>query len=61
MIGLVTPPVGLVLYMSTSMAKTRFEEVVREIIPFLIALIAVLILCTFIPAIVLWLPNLLIK
>jgi tripartite ATP-independent transporter DctM subunit len=61
MIGLVTPPVGLVLYLSTSMAQARFEEVVRELFPFLIALIAVLILCTFLPSIVLWLPNLFFK
>jgi tripartite ATP-independent transporter DctM subunit len=61
MIGLVTPPVGLVLYLATSMAQTRFEEVVRELLPFLAALIAVLIICTFAPAFVLWLPNLFFK
>lgn len=61
MIGLVTPPVGLVLYLSTSMAKARFEEVVRELVPFLAALIAILIICTFVPKFVLWLPNLFFK
>jgi len=61
MIGLVTPPVGLVLYLSTSLAQAKFEEVVKELFPFLIALIVVLIICTFMPSIVLWLPNLFFK
>jgi tripartite ATP-independent transporter DctM subunit len=61
MIGLVTPPVGLVLYLSTSLAQAKFEEVVKELFPFLVALVLVLILCTFLPSIVLWLPGLFFK
>lgn len=60
-IGMVTPPVGGVLYLATAIAKAEFELVVKEIIPYLIALILILITCTFLPGIVLWLPNLLIK
>jgi tripartite ATP-independent transporter DctM subunit len=61
MIGLVTPPVGLVLYLSTSIAKVEIEKVMKEIVPFIIALLLVLLLCTFVPEVVLWLPELLIK
>jgi len=60
-IGMVTPPVGGVLYLATAIAKADFVLVMKEIIPFLIALILILITCTFLPGMVLWLPNLLIK
>lgn len=61
MIGLVTPPVGLLLFLTSSMAQERLEKVVKEIVPFLIALLLVLVICTYIPGIVMWLPDLLIK
>lgn len=61
MIGLLTPPVGTLLFLSTSMAQAKLEEVIKEIIPFLFALLLVLVICTFMPGIVMWLPNLLIK
>ena len=61
MIGLVTPPVGLVLYLSTSIANVEIEKVIKEIVPFIVALLLVLLLCTFVPEVVLWLPGLLIK
>jgi len=59
MIGLLTPPVGLVLYVIADIAKIPFEEVVRGTLPFLIPLIAVLFLLTYWPNIVLILPRLL--
>jgi len=59
MIGLLTPPVGLVLYVIADIAKIPFEEVVRGTLPFLIPLIAVLFLLTYWPIIVLLLPRLL--
>lgn len=59
MIGLITPPVGILLYLTSSMAESRLERVVREILPFLVALLLVLAMSTFLPALVLWLPNLL--
>ena len=61
MIGLVTPPVGILLFLTSSMAQDRLEKVVREMVPFLIALLLVLVICTYIPGIVMWLPNLLMK
>jgi len=59
MIGLLTPPVGLVLYIITDIAKVPFEKVVRSTMPFLIPLVIVLLLLTYVPYIVLILPRLL--
>ncbi|MCF2572695.1 TRAP transporter large permease [Brevibacterium sp. UCMA 11754] len=58
-IGLFTPPVGLNLYVGAGIGKVRLEEVVRGIMPFLIAAIIALLLITYIPAISNWLPDLL--
>ena len=60
MIGLITPPVGVVLYIISDVAKISFEETVTATTPFLIPLIIVLLLSTFIPPISMWLPNFLI-
>jgi tripartite ATP-independent transporter DctM subunit len=59
MIGLLTPPVGMVLYVLARVTETSFEAVVRATMPFLIPLIAVLILVTYVPAVSMWLPTLL--
>jgi tripartite ATP-independent transporter DctM subunit len=59
MIGLLTPPVGLVLYIITDITKVPFENVVKATLPFLIPLVIVLFLLTYIPYIVLILPRLL--
>ena len=59
MIGLVTPPVGFVLYLTSSIAQAKLEDTIRESVPFLIALFLILVLCTFFPAVILWLPGLL--
>lgn len=58
-IGLFTPPVGLNLYVGAGIGKIRIEELVRGIMPFLIAAIIALLLITYIPAISNWLPDLL--
>jgi tripartite ATP-independent transporter DctM subunit len=58
MIGLLTPPVGMVLYILSRVAKISFEETVRAVWPFLIPLLAVLLIITLFPQTVLWLPNL---
>ncbi|AMT92644.1 C4-dicarboxylate ABC transporter permease [Brevibacterium linens] len=58
-IGLFTPPVGLNLYVGAGIGKTRLEEVVRGVVPFLICAIIALLLITYIPAISNWLPDLL--
>ena len=58
MIGLITPPVGLVMFVTCSIADVKISDYVKEIWPFLIALIILLIIITLVPEIVLWLPNL---
>ncbi len=55
-VGLITPPVGLNLYVSANIAGLLITEVVKGIIPFLIILFIVWGLITFIPGISLWLP-----
>ncbi len=57
MIGLLTPPVGMVLYVLAKVCRIPFERCARATLPFLIPLIAVLLLLTFFPGIALWLPN----
>ena len=61
MIGMITPPLGVGLYVASDIAGVRFEKVLRDIVPFYIPLIVVLFLITYIPGLVLWLPNLLMK
>lgn len=58
MIGTLTPPVGIVLFVVSRVANLPFEVVTKATAPFLIPLIAVLILITVFPPLVLWLPNL---
>jgi len=59
MIGLLTPPVGSVLYITASVTGKPVDVVFRGIAPFLIPLIAVLIVVTAFPGMVLWLPHVL--
>ena len=58
MIGLLTPPVGMSLYMVSVITRMDFGEVVRGVLPFYIPLFAALILVTVFPQISTWLPNL---
>jgi tripartite ATP-independent transporter DctM subunit len=60
-IGLLTPPVGAVLFVGSAVAKLKIEVVVRALYPFFGALLLVLALVTYVPAISLWLPNLMFK
>ncbi|MGE0348075.1 TRAP transporter large permease [Hydrogenophaga sp.] len=55
--GLITPPVGGVLFVGSAVAKLPMETVVRSLLPFYIALFAVLMAVTYLPAISLWLPR----
>ncbi|TDB95259.1 TRAP transporter large permease [Actinomadura sp. 7K534] len=59
MIGLLTPPIGAVLYVMSPVAKVPVHEVFRGTLPFLLPLLIVLMLVTFIPGIVTFLPRLL--
>ena len=61
MIGNLTPPVGPVLYVVSTMGGISFQKAFRYTFPFIIPLLLVLILITYIPGIVLFLPNLLMK
>ncbi|MGH8852278.1 MAG: TRAP transporter large permease [Casimicrobiaceae bacterium] len=61
MIGTVTPPVGVVLYVVSNIAKISFERISRAIVPFLIPLLVVLAAVTLWPPLTTWLPNLLIS
>lgn len=58
MIGLLTPPVGMVLYVLSKVSGVPFERCVMATAPFLVPLIIVLVLLTFIPALSMWLPTL---
>lgn len=58
-IGLCTPPVGAVLFVGCSIGKISIEKVTRSLLPFYFAMIAVLLMVTFIPQISLFVPNLL--
>ncbi len=59
LIGELTPPSGVVLFISAGIAGARLEDVFREAVPFAAALVVVLALVTYVPALSLWLPNLL--
>lgn len=58
MIGVATPPVGMGLFVVSHVADIRIEELMRAVLPFLLPPIAVLLLVTYVPALVTWLPNL---
>ena len=57
-IGLLTPPVGSVLFIGSAVAKLPMEKVVKATLPFYLCMIITLLLITFIPQISLWLPTL---
>ncbi len=59
MIGLLTPPVGMVLFVLSKVSDVPFERCVRATMPFLVPLVLVLMLLTFVPEITLALPRLL--
>jgi len=58
MIGTITPPVGMIMYVVCGIGKISILEFSREIWPFVIALVLALVLVTYIPGIAMWLPNL---
>ena len=57
MIGNLTPPVGMCLFAVESFARVGIWRLAAECLPYLIAILAVTILCAFVPEISLWLPN----
>ncbi|HEX2019933.1 MAG TPA: TRAP transporter large permease [Aurantimonas sp.] len=57
MLGLITPPYGLLLFIMTNISGASLRSIVQDILPFLAALLVALALITFVPDIVLWLPR----
>ncbi len=58
MLGLITPPYGLLLFVMTTISGQPLGRIVKEVMPFLLVLIASLALITLVPGISLWLPRL---
>lgn len=56
-LGSITPPYGLVLFIMNSLTETPLGDIIREIWPFILALVVALLLMVFVPDIVLWLPR----
>jgi TRAP-type C4-dicarboxylate transport system permease large subunit len=57
-LGLCTPPVGTCLFVGCAVGKVRIEDAVRTIWPFYLAILAALVLVTYVPAVSLTLPSL---
>ena len=57
MIGLITPPYGMLLFVINGTTGIPIKDIVREVIPFLVALLVSLFLLVFFPELVLWLPR----
>ena len=59
MIGLITPPYGILLFVINATTGAPMKDMIREIWPFMLALVVALMVMTFVPSVVLWLPRLL--
>ncbi len=59
MLGLVTPPYGLLLFIMTNISGAPVRDIIRDTLPFLFWMVLCLALITFVPETVLWLPRLL--
>lgn len=57
-VGLCSPPVGSVLFIGVSVAKTSIQKVIKPLMPLYVAMFIILLLVTFVPEISLWLPQL---
>jgi C4-dicarboxylate transporter DctM subunit len=60
-IGMITPPVGLNLYVASGISRLGLTETTKACAPWILVMLAYLVLITYVPAISLWLPNLLMK
>lgn len=58
-IGTITPPVAVNLYVTPNISGASMDDISRWVMPFFLALVAVLLLVTYIPALSLWLPDVL--
>jgi len=59
MIGLITPPYGLLLFIISAISGAPLRDIIRDTMPFVLAMIVALAIITFLPETVLWLPRLL--
>ena len=58
-LAMITPPVGLNLFVVTAMAKSRLEEVIRGVLPFILIMLLVLLLLVYLPDLSLYIPRVL--
>ena len=58
MVGLLTPPMGLALFLVADIAKVTMRQVLREMLPYYVPLGITLLLITYVPALTTWLPRL---
>ena len=58
-IGLITPPIGLCLFMVTDISGAKFNSIVKETIPYTVFYIVILFILVFFPSLVLWIPKML--
>lgn len=56
-IGMISPPVGMCLYVACGIGKTQMEKVIPRLLPYLLVLFAMLLVITFVPQVTLWLPR----
>ena len=58
LLGLATPPMGVGIYIMVGITKKPFEVLTMAFLPFMVPLVIVLFMITYIPQLTLWLPNL---
>lgn len=58
MVGMITPPVGILLFVTCSVGEIKFERLARAIVPFVVVEVMVVILLVFFPSLTTWLPHL---
>lgn len=59
MVGLITPPVGMSLFLITKLTEVPVVNLVKRLLPYMICILVVLILVTYVPPLTLWLPSIL--
>jgi tripartite ATP-independent transporter DctM subunit len=58
MVGLLTPPMGLALFLVADIAKVTMKQVLRQMLPYYVPLVVTLLLITYVPALTTWIPRL---
>ncbi|MDP1989653.1 MAG: TRAP transporter large permease [Syntrophales bacterium] len=60
-IGQLTPPIGVLLFVASSITKVRFDVIIREVLPYIAVLVTALLVLTYVPSLSLWLPAVIYK